>query len=236
MRIHIITLFPELFGGFLRCGVVGAALEKYAVNLVRLGDYSPKDYKGVDDAPYGGGQGMVMRADVLKRALLEGVMRPFGRKREHLFVVLPSPAGEMLNHRVARHFGECFLTGRAQDIVFVCGRYEGIDERFVEQYVDHQISVGDFILSGGEVAVMVILESALRFVPGVLGNRASAGDDSFEEGLLEEPVFTRPPIFEGKRVPEVLLSGHHERIEAYRCREKLRVTRKHRPDLLDRRP
>ena len=233
MRIHIITLFPEFFRGFLSCGIVGKSLKAWTVNLVRLGDYSPRDYKGVDDAPYGGGQGMVIRADVLKNALLKGVMAPFNLKREDCWVLFPSPAGKVFNYALARQIGECYLDRKIRDLVFICGRYEGIDERFIQRYVDEQISLGDFILSGGEVAVMAILESALRFVPGVLGNDVSAQDDSFEDSLLEGPVFTRPPIFEGQGVPDILLSGHHGRIAAYRRSEKVRVTRKCRPDLFE---
>ena len=232
--IHIITLFPAFFQSFFKCGVVGRAIgDRFDINLVQMRDYAHDTSKSVDDTPYGGGQGMVIRADVLKRALEEGILESHQKKREQLHIVLPDPRGKTLNGQMARAFGERHLQENApKDVVFICGRYEGIDERFTLRYVDEQISVGDFVLSGGELAAMAILESSMRFVPNVLGNHLSADNDSFENGLLGTPAYTRPSLFEGLKVPEVFLSGHHKKIEQFRKEEKIRITKAQRPDLM----
>ena len=239
-RIWILTLSPSFYGPFLETGVVGKALRgerarrAFELISVPLGEYSPKGYKGVDDSPYGGGQGMVMRADVLKEALLQGVVAAGGYGedwREELAVIFPSPRGRVWKTEDAKSFSRDFWGETPKDLVFICGRYEGIDQRFIDSWVDREISLGDFILSNGDIATLAILDSAMRFVPGVVGNSASVGEESFEEGLLEHALYTRPAVFEGVGIPSILLSGHHEEIRQYRRAERERLTREHRPDL-----
>ena len=240
-RIWILTLSPSFYTPFLETGVVGKALRgergkrSFELLCVSLGEYSPKGYKGVDDSPYGGGQGMIIRADVLKEALLKGVIEKGGYGedwKKKLQVVFPSPRGKTWKTDDAKEFAKIFWGECPMDIVFVCGRYEGIDQRFIDAYVDREISLGDFILSNGDIATMVILDSAMRFVSGVVGNSASIGEESFEGGLLEHSLYTRPSVFEGLKVPSVLLSGHHGEIGKYQKRERVRITQESRPDLL----
>lgn len=244
-RIWVINSFPKLFEAYLDSGVAGQALRgergvDFELNSVLLREYSSKDFKGVDAAPFGGGEGMVIRADVLKNALIKGVVEAGGygeNFKEKLHIVFTSPRGKIWNNDYCKDFStRIWGSGpRAdrKDVVFICGRYEGIDERFLEKYVDEVISLGDFVITGGEVAVLAILDSALRFVPGVLGNKVSAENESFNGGLLEEPIYTRPRDFDGLEVPEVLLSGNHKAIKEYKESERLRITKKYRPDLLD---
>lgn len=245
-RIWVINSFPKLFEAYLDSGVAGQALRgerkiDFELKSVLLREFSEKDFKGVDAAPYGGGEGMVIRADVLKSALIKGVVEAGGYSeifKEELHIVFTSPRGKVWNNDYCKEFAKRIWSedphsGR-KDLVFICGRYEGIDERFLEAYVDETISLGDYVITGGEVAALTILDSALRFVPGVLGNKESALKESFNSGLLEEPVYTRPREFEGLEVPEVLLSGNHKAIEEYKNEERLRITKEFRPDLLKR--
>lgn len=239
-KIWIITLFPNYFDSLINFGITGSALRgerggKIEIKTVQLRNYTPKDYKGVDDSPYGGGAGMVMRADVLKEALLKGVVEDGGYGeawKEKIHVVFPGPRGKTWDNSYCKDFSMRFSSESAKDLVFICGRYEGIDERFLNLYVDEQISLGDFILTGGEIPTMAIIDSALRFFTGVLGNKESYSKESFQENLLEHPQYTRPKVFDGVEVPEVLLSGHHQNIEKYQKEESLRITKIHRPDLL----
>lgn len=238
-RIWILTLFPEYFRPLLECGISGAAFRgersdsiKFDVKFVNIRDYSTTKYKSVDDSPFGGGPGMVMRADILRDALLKGVLEAGGYSTlADLHVIYTSPRGKVWDNKVAREFGTSILSHPTKDIVFICGRYEGVDERFLEKYVQAYYSIGDFVLTGGELAVMTMLDSAVRFVPGILGNKLSSEYDSFEDGLIEYPQYTKPQDFEGMPVPEVLLSGHHKKIEAWQLEEKKRMTKKWRPDL-----
>ncbi|HLT23008.1 MAG TPA: tRNA (guanosine(37)-N1)-methyltransferase TrmD [Bacteriovoracaceae bacterium] len=239
-RIFILTIFPEYFRPLIDCGITGSALRgersqdelKFEVHLINIRDFSKTNYKSVDDTPYGGGPGMVMRADILRDALIDGIMKPFNIERENLRVIYTSPRGVVWNNQVAREFALTKLSSSVQDLVFIAGRYEGVDERFLENYVDEYYSVGDFVLTGGELAIMTIIDSAIRFVPGILGNKLSSQMDSFEDGFIEHPQYTRPSDFEGKTIPEVLMSGHHKKILEWQKSEKLRLTQKHRPDLL----
>lgn len=239
-RIWIITLFPEYFVPLMECGVAAAAIRGergslgFEVKVIQLRNYSPKDFKGVDDAPYGGGAGMVMRADVLKNALIEGVVKPgnYGENfRDKLHIIFPSPRGRTWDNLETKAFASTHWSEDAKDLVFFCGRYEGVDERFIEKYIDEEISVGDFVLTGGELAVLTILDSSLRFVPGVLGNESSAYQDSFEDLLLEHPQYTRPREFEGAGIPDILLSGHHANILKWQHAKKVEITKQRRPDL-----
>lgn len=242
-RIWIISLFAEYFDAYLQRGVVGQALRgerglNFSFKVVNPADYSPKNWKGVDNGPYGGGAGMVLRADVLKNTLMDGIVASglygadFSTK---LHIVYTSPRGNIWNNSYAHDFANRIWGGSAeQDLVIICGRYEGIDERFIEKYVNEEISLGDYVLTGGEIAALAMLDSALRFVPGVLGNSESAMHESFGEGLLEHPHYTRPRDFEGLQVPDVLLEGNHAEIESYRYGERERVTKQYRPDLWER--
>lgn len=236
MKIWVIGYFHEYFEAFKSCGVIGKALRGERsnapdINFVSIVDYLEKGHKDADDSPYGGGAGVVIRADVMKDVLIKGVVEKGGygeNFKEKLHIIHPSPRGEFWNKKRAETL---FLTN-TKDIVFICGRYEGIDERFLENYVDEYISLGPFILSGAEIAVMAILDSALRLKPGVLGNKNSFMDESYQDNLLEYAHYTKPREFEGKTVPEVLLSGHHQKIKEYRNSNKLELTKKYRPDLL----
>lgn len=239
-KIWILTLFPEYFKPLLECGISGSAFRgerseslKFEVHFVNIRDYSTTKYKSVDDSPYGGGPGMVMRADILRDALFKGVVEQGGyQSLEDLHVIYTSPRGTIWNNKVAREFGTEILSHPSRDVVFICGRYEGIDERFLEKYVNAYYSLGDFVLTGGELAVMTMLDSSVRFVAGILGNKLSSEYDSFEDGLIEYPQYTKPQDFEGMPVPDILMSGHHKKIQEWQKAEKLRLTRIYRPDLL----
>ncbi len=224
MRIDILTLFPELFTPFLRHGILGRAIERgvLEVGLENIRDFARGPHRVTDDRPYGGGAGMVMKAGPIVRAL-QFVERPGQKSR----VVLLTPQGRLLDQDLAWD-----LAGTGH-LVLICGRYEGVDERVSEGHVDIEVSLGDFVLSGGEVAAMAVVDAVGRLVPGVLGCGESNREDSFSDGLLEHPHYTRPKIFEGREVPEVLLSGDHERIRRWRRAESLRRTMKRRPDLLE---
>lgn len=240
-KIWILTLFPEFFEPFLKCGIAGQAFRgersdgdfKFEVHCINIRDYSQTKYRSVDDSPFGGGPGMVMRADILREALMEGVVKNGGYEgKENLHVVYTSPRGKVWDNKTAREFGVNVLSHPNKDLVFICGRYEGIDERFLEKYVDDYYSIGDFVLTGGELAVMAMLDSAVRFVPGILGNKLSSEADSFEDGLIEYPQYTKPREFEGMDVPAILLEGHHKKIGEWQLEQKKIMTRKWRPDLL----
>jgi tRNA (guanine37-N1)-methyltransferase len=239
-KVWIITLFPNYFDSLIQFGITGSALrgERGAcleINTVQLRNYTPKDYKGVDDSPYGGGPGMVIRPDVLKEALVRGVVEVGGygeNYREKLHIVFPGTRGKTWSNDYCKDFAKRFSDQEKKDIVFICGRYEGIDERFLSKYVDEQISIGDYILTGGEIPTMAIIDSSLRFFEGVLGNKESSAKESFQSNLLEHPQYTRPKVFEGEGVPEILLTGHHRNIEKYQTEESLRITKQYRPDLL----
>jgi tRNA (guanine37-N1)-methyltransferase len=241
-RLWIITLFPEFFGPLVSCGVIGQALsgkrgEGFDLHLVNLRDFTLDKYKSVDDYPAGGGGGLIMRPDILSRALQEGVVKAGGYPenfKAHLHVVFPSPRGKVWQNTFCREFSRKLYKDFSKDLVFICGRYEGVDERFIEKYVDEQISVGDYILSGGEVAVMAILDSALRFCHGVVGNETGPEKESFSDGLLEHPQYTLPREFEGVKIPDILYSGHHANIEKWRLEKALDLTRTNRPDLFER--
>lgn len=226
LEVDILTLFPALCEAYLAGSILGKAREAglvdVAVHDVRA--HAAGKHKVADDAPYGGGAGMVMKPEPLTEAILAARARRPGAR-----VVLTSPRGARLDQAMARELAE---HGK---LILVCGRYEGVDER-VMAVVDREVSVGDFVLTGGELAALCVVDAAARLVPGVLGNEESAGAESFAGGvaLLEHPHYTRPPEYRGMKVPEVLLSGDHRRIERWRRREALRATRDRRPDLFER--
>lgn len=226
MEVEILTLFPRMCEGYLAESILGKAREGglLAVRVTDVREYAEGRHRVTDDAPYGGGAGMVMKPEPLTAA----IEAARGRLPDAP-VVLMSPRGMIFDQALARRFAE----GRR--LVLVCGRYEGVDER-VTRSVDMEVSMGDFVLTGGELAALCVVDAAARLVPGVLGNDSSAGAESFAggEAILEHPHYTRPPEFRGMRVPEVLLSGDHRRIERWRRRESLRATRDRRPELFAR--
>lgn len=240
-KIWIITLFPNYFDPLINFGITGSALRgergsNLEIKTIQLRNFTPKDYKGVDDAPYGGGAGMVMRADVLKEAFMKGIVEDGGYGddfKEKLHVVFPGPRGKTWDNSYCKEFAGRFSSVGSKDLVFICGRYEGIDERFLNLYVDEQISLGDFIFTGGEIPTMAIIDSFMRFFSGVLGNKESAEHESFQSNMLEHPQYTRPKVFDGVSVPEILTSGNHQKIAIYQKEEGLRITKIHRPDLLE---
>jgi tRNA (guanine37-N1)-methyltransferase len=223
----VLTIFPEMFPGPLGYGVLGKALERglFRLDVRDLRDWAPPPHHQVDDAPFGGGAGMVMKPEPLFAAIEELRAAP---EEALAHVVLLDPAGSPFTQEKARK-----LAGRPRTLM-VCGRYEGIDGRVREQLVDEEISLGDFVLTGGELAAMAVIEASARLVPEVVGQQASIERDSFENGLLDHPHYTRPASFRGLGVPEVLLSGHHEKIESWRRARSQELTRSRRPDLLER--
>lgn len=234
MRFDIITLFPELFAPFLASGVTRRA---YASGQVDVRLWNPRDhadgnYRRVDDRPFGGGPGMVMMAEPLERCLaVIRAERAEADQHTQAPVVLFSPIGEILNHAAVERWSAA-TTGA----VLLCGRYEGIDQRFIDAHVDVQISLGDFVLSGGEIAAMALLDAVARLQPGVLNDEGSHQLDSFNpalDGLLDCPHYTRPEEWAGRQVPPALLSGHHAQIERWRRDQRLAITARHRPDLID---
>jgi len=225
LEVEILTLFPRMIAGYLGESILGKAQENglLEVRVADIRDHAPGKHRVADDAPYGGGAGMVMKPEPLTEAIEAARARLTGA-----LVVMTSPRGTRLDPALARRFAE---HGR---LIIACGRYEGVDER-VMRVVDMEVSLGDFVLTGGELAALCVVDAASRFVPGVLGNEASAGAESFAvDGLLEHPHYTRPPVYRDMQVPEVLLSGDHRRIERWRRRESLRATRDRRPDLFER--
>jgi len=223
MKFDVLTIFPEMFSSYLRFGILGRAIEKGLVDVgvVNIRDFARGRHKTTDDRPYGGGEGMVMKAGPIHRAL-KSVERVNGKTH----VALLSPQGRRLDQSTAWE-----LSGWDQ-LILVCGRYEGVDERVRLTCIDSELSIGDYILSGGELGAMVLMEVISRLIPGVLGGEKSNLEDSFEEGLLEYPQYTRPGVFQGKEVPPVLLSGDHEKIRLWRRTESLKRTVERRPDLL----
>lgn len=230
MRFDVITLFPELFEPFLKAGVTRRAYETRQVD-VRLWnprDFAEGNYRRVDDRPFGGGPGMVMLGEPLEQCLQ--AIRAERAEAEPAPLVLFSPLGQTLKHNAVQAWAD------SAGAILLCGRYEGVDQRFIDRHVTQQISLGDFVLSGGEVAAMVLLDAVARLQPGVLHDADSHQLDSFNpalDGLLDSPHYTRPEVWQGETVPEALLSGHHARIERWRRDQSLRLTASHRPELIE---
>lgn len=223
MRFGVVTIFPEMFDALIDFGVTGRAIREGIAELRFWNprDFAPDRHRSVDDRPYGGGPGMVMSAPPLVAAIREAKAALGADAR----VMYLSPQGERLSQTRA------IALAAGGPLVLVAGRYEGIDERVIETVVDEEISIGDYVLSGGELPAMALLDAVIRLLPGALGHEESAWQDSFSEGLLDCPHYTRPLVFEGRAVPEVLLSGDHERIRRWRLDEARRRTRHKRPDL-----
>lgn len=222
-RASVMTLYPEMFPGALGLSLAGRALGegKWSLETVQIRDFASDRHRTVDDTPAGGGAGMVMRADILAKAIDHAA--PAGDPRPRL---LMSPRGRPLTQERVRELAE------GPGVVIVCGRFEGVDQRVIEGRQLEEVSIGDYILSGGEPAALVLLDAVVRLLPGVMGNEASGTEESFENGLLEHPHYTRPQEFEGRTIPEVLTSGNHARIAAWRRAEAERLTAERRPDLL----
>jgi tRNA (guanine37-N1)-methyltransferase len=227
MRITVFTIFPELVEAACRPSILGAAIERgiLAVTTVDPRAYTEDRHRKVDDVPFGGGAGMVMMAEPLARALDDALARETGGRPRIVFL---TPAGRPFHQEVARELAGC------ESLFLVCGRYKGIDERVVRQYASDELSIGDYVLSGGELPALVVVDAVMRLLPGALGDPESAEDDSIHSGLLEGPQFTRPRMFRGMEVPDVLVSGHHEKIRLWKRREALSRTLRRRPELLER--
>jgi len=221
MNINIITLFPEIFEA-LNFGLLGQAIgrQDIKINTYNLRDHQINKHGQVDDKPYGGGAGMVLMAEPLEKSLKDIPVDEVGK------VINLSPQGTLFNHKKAKELS------LLKSITIIAGRYEGIDERFISQYIDEEISIGDFVLSGGEFAALNLIDSISRFIPGVIGNKASVEQDSLSQGFLKGPVFTRPENFNSESVPEILLSGDHEKIQEWKDVQALKRTFERRPELL----
>lgn len=228
MRFDVLTLFPELFEPFTRIGVTRRAYDdgRLALHTWQLRDFTEDNYRRCDDRPFGGGPGMVMLGEPLQRALQAAQAARAEAGLERAPVLLFSPAGAPLTQaRVER-------LAQGSGAVLVCGRYEGLDQRFIDRHVDEEVSLGDFVLSGGELPALVLVDAVARLLPGVLGDAASHQQDSFSDGLLDCPHYSRPELWEGDGVPPVLMSGHHAHIARWRREQQLRLTAERRPDLI----
>ena len=225
MNFHVLTLFPDMITQGLNTSITGRAIENGLVSIeaVNIRDYSTDKHLKVDDYPYGGGAGLVMRADPICRAY-DAVASRLDKKPR---VVYMTPVGYTFNQNMAREFAQ------EEELVILCGHYEGVDERALETIVTDFVSIGDYVLTGGELAAMVVIDAVSRLVPGVLHNDESAVTESFENGLLEYPQYTRPEVYNGMAVPEVLLSGHHGNVDKWRLEQSLQRTKKYRPDLYE---
>ena len=229
----VLTLFPEMFVALSQSGVTRRALEegRWSLDFWNPRDFTQDAHRTVDDRPYGGGPGMVMMPGPLAAALEAAKARQAAHGVRRSRVVCLSPQGAPLTHPRVMRFVHDAMAGD-EGVILLCGRYEGIDERLIERYVDEEISIGDFVLSGGEIPAMALLDAIVRQLPGVLNDAESAEQDSFVAGLLDCPHFTRPEDYEGQRVPDVLLSGHHEKIRRWRLKQALGRTWQRRPELL----
>lgn len=226
-EFDVITLFPQLFDAIQNFGITQRAFKE---KIVALSLWNPRDFtedvhKTVDDRPYGGGPGMVMMVEPLAKAL-DAVKASKPDAESAQWVVHLSPAGKKIDHKKVVELSQ------RKRLILLASRYEGVDQRFIDQYVDEELSIGDYVLSGGELPAMVLMDAIVRQLPGALGHRDSALEDSFVDGLLDCPHYTRPEVFQGKKVPEVLMSGHHQKIKAWRLKASLQKTRDVRPDLL----
>lgn len=226
MKVCILTLFPELFGPFWDHGIIRRAVqgEKLRPLTINIRDHAEGRHRVTDDRPYGGGCGMVMKPEPLSAALEEAITWV-----PHATTLLLSPQGRTFDQPLAESLAV------AEELILVCGRYEGVDERFIDRHVDVELSIGDFVLTGGELGAMVIVDAVTRLIPGVLGNEDSAQSDTFSDGLVEYAHYTRPPVFDGQDVPDILLSGNHREIDRWRQESALIRTVLKRPDLLEQR-
>ena len=228
MQFDVITLFPPMFDAITKHGITSRALEqkRYELQLWNPRDFTENNYRTVDDRPYGGGPGMVMLVEPLERAILAAKQRQRETGVVKPRVIYLSPQGRLLDHKIVMELAA------EPGLILLAGRYEGIDERLLERQVDDEISIGDYVLSGGELAAMVLMDSIVRHIPGVLGDADSAAQDSFFDGLLDCPHYTRPEEYQGERVPPVLMSGNHADIKRWRLKQALGRTWLRRPEVL----
>ena len=224
MEVYIITPFPDSIKTLIDNNIANQGLKKghLSIEIVNLRDFTTDNYKKIDDEPYGGGSGMVMMCEPLFGAIEYCISKSEKKPK----IIFPSPKGKVLNHSLSSNLST------ESSLIFICGHYKGVDERVIEKYVDFEISIGDFIISNGELSTMIIFDSIVRLVPGVLNDINSALTDSFVDDLLDAPYFTRPSEIDGLKVPDVLLSGDHKAIEKWRNDKKLEITKDRRPDLL----
>ncbi len=224
MKIFIITPFPEAINTLIENNIANQGIKKnlLEVEIINLRDFAKDNYKKIDDEPYGGGSGMVMMC----QPLFDAIDHCIDLSVDKTLIIFPSPRGKKLNHDISSKLS------KEKSLIFICGHYKGIDERVIEKYVDLEISIGDYIVSNGELSSMIIFDSIARLVPGVLNDINSAMTDSFVDDLLDAPYFTRPNEIDGLKVPEVLLSGNHEAIKKWRNDKKIEITKDRRPDLL----
>ena len=227
MKFHVLTLFPEMFSGVLHSSMLGRAEEKGILNfnLINIRDFSGNKHNRVDDAPYGGGRGMVMQP----QPVFDAYMSVAEKTNEKPYVIYMSPKGKVFDQQKAIELS------KKEDVVIICGHYEGIDQRVLDEIVDEDISIGDYVLTGGEIPAMAIIDSVSRMIGGVLPDEESFTEESHFDGLLEYPHYTRPPVFHGVAVPEVLTSGDHAKIAEWRRRQSLLITKEKRPDLYEKR-
>ncbi|HAX91598.1 MAG TPA: tRNA (guanosine(37)-N1)-methyltransferase TrmD [Rhodospirillaceae bacterium] len=220
---QVLTLFPEMFPGVVGQSLAGRALEDglWKLDVLNIRDFATDKHRTVDDTPYGGGAGMVMRPDVIASAL-RGAEQQFGRAARRIYL---SPRGRVLNQALVEELVA------APSVLMLCGRYEGVDQRVLDAEELEEVSLGDFVLAGGEVAALTLIEACTRLIPGVMGNAQTVDEESFSGGLLEYPHYTRPPVWENRAVPDVLISGHHEKVKAWRQQQSESLTRERRPDL-----
>ncbi len=221
MRFDVVTLFPELIDIYTKNGIIGRAVENnlFEIGFVNLRDYSQDKHKKVDDYPYGGGPGMLLKPEPMFNAL-DAI------KEQNSYIIYLSPKGNLFNQNKAKEFS------KKDHIILIAGHYEGIDQRIIDKYVDEEISMGDYVLTSGELPVLTIVDAVGRLLPGVLGSDESAIEESHSDGLLEYPQYTRPESYQGMNVPEILLSGHHKKIEEWRLYKAIEITLKRRPDLI----
>ena len=227
MRFDIMTLFPQVVEAVLESSIIGRARQNGYITVCAhdIRDYTLNKHKKTDDTPYGGGKGMLMATQPICDCF-EAVSKNYGES-EKTKVIYASPRGRVFNHEIARELSEY------DNIVILCGHYEGVDQRVIDEIVDEEISIGDYVLTGGEIPACIIVDATARLIPGVLSDKECYEKESIASGLLEYPQYTRPPVFHGKEVPEVLLSGHHENIDTWRLERSLELTKERRPDLYE---
>ena len=225
MNFKVLTLFPELFPGPLKHSILGSALKKkiFSIEAINIRDFATNRAKTVDDKPYGGGAGMILKPDVLQRAY-NFSQKKVGKKTKTIYL---SPSGSMLN------YDKLIEINTYKNIVIICGKYEGIDSRFIEHNSIEELSIGDYVVSGGEIASFILIDACVRLIPEVLGNKNSLVSESFQNHLIEYPQFTKPRVWQNLEVPEILLNGNHEKVSEWKLKTSIEVTKRKRPDLFE---
>ena len=229
LKIDVVTIFPDMFDNIIEFGVLKEAFKKNIcqLNIYNLRDFSNYKRGRVDDRPYGGGPGMVLMSEPIDGAITFIKKKNKIKKKEKQKTILLAPRGEKMNQNKLKYLVNL------ENIILICGRYEGVDQRVIDSLIDFEISIGDYVLTGGEIPAMVIIDGVIRLLPGVVGKEESLKSESFEDNLLDYPQYTRPPVFKGMAVPKILLSGNHKDIQKWRKEKSLEITRIRRPDLID---